>query len=158
MVDFSNSASQRQPYVVIGTVGEFEMHGLLLPETIRRREDAQPYDRVALPAPAAAKLALRALDYWGVLKPDWPAILGVPHERLVQYETGGYPTALLALQRVEDVLVIYNALIVLFPDELAHCTWCTRANGFFDGQSPAQVMACKGTAIVRRHLEGWLYG
>lgn len=158
MVDSSNSTDKREPHVVLGTAGEFEMHGLFLPETVRRRKDAQPWDRVTLPASAAVKLALRALDYWGVPKPDWLVILGVTPEQLAQYQTGGYPTAVPELQRVEDVLVIYNALTVLFPDDLAHRTWCTRPNGFFNGQSAAQVMASKGTKVVRRYLEGELQG
>lgn len=156
MVDVSNSIGEREPHVVLGTVGEFEMHGLLLPDAARRRRDAQPWDRVTLPASVAVKLALRALDYWGVPEPDWTAVLGVTSRQLDQYRAAGYPTALPQLQRVEDVLVIYIALTVLYPDELAHRGWCTHHNRFFDGQSAAQVMASKGTKDVRRYLEGEL--
>jgi hypothetical protein len=152
----SHSPSDKEPRIPIGTLGEFEMYGLLLPKNLIYRGAGNPSDVITIPASMAVRMTLNILNIWDISAAVWGSVLGVIPERVEDYKKGSFPTETAHLQRLEDILAIYRALKVLIPDDSLANSWCSTPNGFFDQRRPIDVIVAQGTQVVRRFLEGWM--
>lgn len=134
------------------------MLGLKLPETSLRSQRHDSADGAWLRASAAVKLVLNILDVWQIPLEQRSSVLGTTSAALKRYAQGRFPERPSELRRVEDLLAIYKALVVLLPetDEI-RADWINRRNRAFANRSPADVMQTDGTTDVHRHLEGYLY-
>jgi len=151
-----DKTDQEEPRISIGSLGEFEMYGLLLPENLIYRGAGNPSDVITMPASMAVRMTLNILKTWDISADVWGSVLGVTPERVEDYKKGSFPTEAAQLQRLEDILAIYRALKVLIPDDSLANSWCSTPNGFFDQRRPIDVIVAQGTQVVRRFLEGWL--
>jgi len=145
---------KEEPRILLGTVGEFEMRGLLIPDKLCDPVSGKPSDQLMVPARIAVMLTLKILERWKVPTAQYPAILGVTPEALESYREGRYPTVEDVLHRLEDILAIHTALTVLIPNDGESGTgWCGRQNQYFDGKKPIDIILTKGPRDVRRYLE-----
>jgi len=145
-----------EPWVSIGSLGEFEMYGLLLPENIIYKGARDPSDVITVPASMAVRMTLNILKMWDVSANDWGSVLGITSERVEDYKKGHFPTETVDLQRLEDIIAIYKALRIKIPDDSLAQSWCSNPNGYFDGRRPIDVILAEGTLAVRLLIEGLL--
>jgi len=148
--------SDQEPRIPIGTLGEFEMRGLSLPNNLVYKGAGSPSDYITMPASMAVRMVLNLLEYWGVPVNDWGSVLGVTSERVEDYKNGRFPTEAAELQRLEDLLAIYKSLTIMIPDDSLRQNWCSRPNGYFDDRRPIDVIVAEGLLCVRQYLEGAL--
>lgn len=148
--------SVEEPRIPIGTLGEFEMRGLTLPNNLVYKGAGSPTDVITMPASMAVRMVLKLLEYWGVPVNDWGAVLGVTSKGVEDYKKGVIPTEAAGLQRLEDLLAIQKALMILIPDENLGRRWCSNPNGYFNKRRPIDVIKAEGTQVVRQYLEGAL--
>lgn len=147
-----------EPTVRLGTVGEFEMLGLKLPEHLLGVKSLNPDSALIIPASAATTLVLNILKLWKIPLNEQAKLLGVKRNSLKIRTPRPSTTTPVDLQRLEDLLAIYKALDVLFPDLLqAEHSWVTTPNKAFNNRTPVEVMLTEGTTKVRRYLEGALF-
>lgn len=142
--------------ITLGTVGEFEMLGLTLPDIERARD---PSSLVCLPVDTALRLLLRILEgLWKLDRETQSRLLKVSPFTLQRYHAcKSLPRRREQLQRIEDLHRCYMALRVLFPQnpELADA-WPTRRNRNFKDQSPIAYALRHGTKGLRQYLESEL--
>jgi len=150
----SQPPNDEEPWIPIGTLGEFEMRGLSLPNNLVYRGAGSPSDVITMPVSTAVRIVLNLLEYWGIPTNDWESVLGVTPERIEDYKKGRFPTEAAELQRLEDLLAIHKSLTIMIPDESLGQRWCSTPNGYFDGQCPIDVIMAEGIRAVRQYLEG----
>ena len=148
--------SDEEPRILIGTLGEFEMRGLSLPNNLVYQGAGRPSDVITMPASTAMRIVLNLLEYWGIPANEWGAVLGVKPERVEDYKKGRFPTETAELQRLEDLLAIHKSLTIMIPDESLGQRWCSTSNGYFNHRRPIDVIVAEGTRPVRQYLEGVL--
>jgi len=149
-----HKADTEEPRVSIGSLGEFDMYGLLLPKNLIYNGAGDLSDVITIPASMAVQMTLNILKMWDIQANAWGSVLGVTSERVEDYKKGHFPTETAELQRLEDLIAIYKALKIKIPDDnLAH-NWCSKPNGYFDGRRPIDVILAEGTQVVRRLIEG----
>jgi len=155
MTDKTNNS--QEPRISIGTVGEFKMRGLLIPDTVCEPLAGKPTDQIMIPASKAVALALNILESWNIPTTQHADVLGVTPETLESYKHGRYPTAKTVLQRIEDIHAMHKALMLLAPHNPVYRTqWCTSHNNAFGGKKPIDIILTDGTQKVRDYLDGCL--
>jgi hypothetical protein len=75
-----------EPRVSIGSLGEFEMYGLLLPKNLIYKGEGNPSDVITMPASMAVRMTLNILNTWDISADDWGSVLGVTPERVEDYK------------------------------------------------------------------------
>ncbi len=137
--------------IVLGTVGELEMHGLGLPGMQSTQDQASV---ACLPVDVALKFLMRVLDrLWKLDSETQAGLLKVSPSTLKLYRRGkSVPRKREQLERIGDLLRVYAALRVLLPDPEAADTWPTRTNARFS-PNPVAYMLSHGTGTVRQYLE-----
>jgi len=152
----SRPPSDEEPRIPIGTLGEFEMRGLSLPNNLIYKAAGNPSDYITMPASMAVRIVLNLLEYWGTPVNEWGAVLGVTSERVEDYKKGRFPTEAAELQRLEDLLAINKSLMIMIPDDSLRQNWCSTPNRYFDNRRPIDVIVAEGSLRVRQFLEGAL--
>lgn len=145
----------KEPRIPIGTIEEFEMLGLLLREPLCNMGSEKASDVITVPSSAAVKLVLRILKNWNIPESEHARVLGMTFQLLEMYkQEGNYPVAKIELQRLEDILVMHKALMVLFPNNPEFRNgWCTSKNAILGDRRPIDIILMEGTSDIRRHLE-----
>lgn len=152
----SRPPSVDEPRIPIGTLGEFEMRGLSLPNNLVYKGAGSPTDVITMPVSTAVRIVLNLLEYWGVPENDWGSVLGVTSNRVEDYKNGRFPTEAAELQRLENLFAIQKSLTIMIPDSSLGQRWCTTPNGYFNHRRPIDVIKAEGTQVVRQYLEGVL--
>jgi len=147
------------PGIPLGTVGEFKMLGLRLPAQIANSNQLSESDVIKMPASAAIKVVFALFEQWDIPAHIQSQILGVTRNTYSKYERGGFPTRKAQLLRIEDLLAIYKALMVLFPEQGdSVLRWLRVKNEILMGKTPLKLMSADGLRKVRLYLEGQLLG
>ncbi len=147
----------REPRINIGTVGEFQMRGLLIPEKYCDPLSGNATDRIVIPAGKAVMLALDILNSWKIPIAQCTDVPGVTPDALESNKHRRFPTAKAVLQRIEDIHAMHKALMLLAPCNPEYRTqWFTSRNNGFGGKGPIDIVLTDGTQEVRDYLDGCL--
>ncbi len=137
--------------IVLGTLDELDMHGLMLPGMQGAKD---PGSVARLPVDVTLKLLMCILEnLWRLDRETQSKLLKVSPSTLAFYRRGkSVPRRNEQLERIGDLLRCYKALRVLLPRAEAADAWPMQSNARFR-PNPVAYMLRHGTKDVRQYLE-----
>jgi len=145
--DLEKSDNDNAILVCLGDSSELNMIGYNIPAG----------GSVYLPMSQALQVLFRVFNKWEICGSEQAKLLSISISSLSRYRHGVLPQRNETISRIEDILITELLLNVLFPAELAG-SWIIKRNKAFGDTTPIDYAFKHGTTMIRKYLEGQVYG